>query len=150
MKQTNYEINTKTCALKGKTKNQFLLVENNKISTVNMSLSKFLNYNCTYFGSSYKGRIKSSQLLLGMKYKLPIIVEESREIIFFPTKSIDHVDCEWISLNNIKTFEKNNFSTVVTFKDGLKMTFDISIESFENQFLRASKLQLILKNRKIN
>ena len=150
MKKTNYEITTKTCALKGKNKNQFLLIEDKKISTVNMKLSKFLNYNCTYFGSSYEGRIKSSQLLLGMKYKLPIVVEESREIIFFPTKSKENITCEWISLNNIKTFEEKNFSTVVTFKNGLKMTFDISLESFENQFLRASKLQLLLKNRKIN
>lgn len=150
MKKTNYEINTHTCALKGKTKNQFLIIEDKKIYTVNMSLSKFINYNCTYFGSSYEGRIKSSQLLLGMKYKLPIIIEESREIIFFPTKSQEHVDCEWIALNNIKTFEKKNFSTVVTFKDGMKTTFDISIESFENQFLRASKLQLLLKNRVVN
>lgn len=150
MKNMNYEITTKTCVLKGKKKNQFLLIEGKKISTVNMSLSKFLNYNCTYFGSSLEGRVQSSKLLLGMKYKLPIVIEESREIIFFPTKSKDHNDCEWIALNNIKTFEEKNFSTVVTFKDGLRMTFDISIESFENQFLRASKLQLLLKNRKVN
>ena len=150
MKKTNYEITTQTCALKGKNKNQFLLIEDNKIQTVNMPLSKFLNHNCTYFGSSYEGRIKSSQLLLGMKYKLPIIVEESKEIIFFPTKSQENITCEWISLNNIEYFEKKNFSTVVTFKNGIKTTFDISIKSFENQFLRASKLKLLLKNRKVN
>ncbi len=146
----NYEITTNTCALKGKNNKEFIIVEGKKAYKVNMNLSKFLNYNCTYFGSSYEGRLKSSKLLLGMKYKLPIVIEESKEIIFFPTKSTDHKDCEWISLNNIYSYEKKGFSTVVTFKTGVKIPFNISIESFENQLLRASKLHLIIKNRKVN
>ena len=85
-----------------------------------------------------------------MKYKLPIVIEEKHEIIFFPTKSTNHKDCEWIALNNIYSYEKNGFSTVVTFKNGVKIPFNISIESFENQLLRASKLHLIIKNRKVD
>lgn len=146
----NNEITTKTCALKGKNKEEFIIVEGKKTYKKNMNINHFLNYNCTYFGSSYEGRIKSSQLLLGMKYKLPIVIEEKHEIIFFPTKSVKHKDCEWIALNNIYSYEKKGFSTVVTFKSGIKIPFNISIESFENQLLRASKLHLIVKNRKID
>ena len=83
-----------------------------------------------------------------MKYKLPIVIEESREMVFFPTTSSESNNCIWISLNNISSYEEKDFSTVVTFNTGQIEKFDISMESFENQVLRASKLLLILKNRK--
>ena len=33
---------------------------------------------CKYFGSSYQGRYEGTKNLIGMNYKLPIIIEESR------------------------------------------------------------------------
>lgn len=144
----NNEINTNTCFIK-KNDNKSCLISNGKEEIViNMSLKKYLNYNCEYYGSSFEGRKQSSKLLLGSKYKLPIIIEESREIVFFPTKSSKSDQCTWIALNNIKKYEENNYQVKVTFKTGYTKDFDISIESFENQILRASKLELILKKRK--
>ena len=148
--ENNKEINSNTCMIISKSENECIMIDTKKDEKINMSLKKFLNYNCEYYGSSFEGRIKGSQNALGMKYKLPIIIEESKEIIFFPTKAYNNEDCIWVSLNNISSYEENNSSTLVTFKSGKKYNLELSIESFENQVLRASKLLLILKSRKQN
>ena len=148
MLKTNLEISSKTCALKYKNKNECIIIEGNNEITVEMSLQQFINYNCEYYGSSFEGRIKGAKHALGMKYKLPIVIEESREIVFFPTTSYNSDRCSWIALNNISTYESCDSSTIVTFTSGQKYTFKISFESFENQMLRATKLLLNLKNKK--
>ena len=144
----DYEITTKTCAVKYRDERSCIVIEGENEIIVEKPIKKYLNYSCNYFGSSLEGRIKSSQMILGMKYKLPIIIEESKEIVFFPTSSPRNRNCTWISLSNIEKYEKDDLSTVVTFTSGKKYKFDISLESFENQMLRASKLLLNLKNRK--
>ena len=148
MVNLDYEITTKTCAVKYRDERSCTVIEGENEIIINKPINKYLNYNCNYFGSSLDGRLKSSQMILGMKYKLPIIIEETREIVFFPTTSPRNKDCTWISLSNIEKYEKADLSTVVTFTSGKKYKFDISFESFENQLLRASKLLLNLKNRK--
>ncbi len=86
--------------------------------------------------------------MLKMGYKLPIIVEESKEIIFMPTTSFEHKNCAWVNIANVKEYEAKDNNVIVTFYGGLKRELPISIFSFENQFLRASKLLLTLKMRK--
>lgn len=147
--RNSIEISSKTCALSFKSGKECTIIEGDREIDINMSLQEFMNYNCEYYGSSFEGRIKGSQLALGMKYKLPIIVEESREMIFFPTRAYNNENCSWISLNNIYSYKSQNSSTLVTFTSGKQYKFEISFESFENQVLRASKLLLILKNRKL-
>ena len=148
MVNLDYEITTKTCAVKYRDERSCIVIEGENEIIINKPINKYLNYNCNYFGSSLEGRLKSSQMILGMKYKLPIIIEESREIVFFPTSSPRNHNCTWISLGNVENYEKEDLSTVVTFTSGKKYKLDISLESFENQLLRASKLLLNLKNRK--
>lgn len=148
MENVQYEISSETCYISYKDEKRCTVKSIKAETEINMNIQKYINYNCEYYGSSFEGRKRGSQSILGMKYKLPIIIEESREIIFFPTSAYDKEDCSWISLNNIVSYESKTFNTLVTFKDGSKHLFDISIDSFENQILRANKLLLILKNRK--
>lgn len=148
MKSANIEISSNTCAVSYKTPTSCEIIDEKTPSRINLNLQEYINYNCEYYGSSFEGRRKGSQSILGMKYKLPIIIEESRELIFFPTSAYDKEDCSWISLKNILSYEKAETKTVVTFKNGQIHTFNISIYSFENQMLRANRLLLILKTRK--
>ena len=143
------EISSKTCALSFKNENMSSFLEGTEEYNVEMPWQELINYNCEYYGSSFEGRVKGAQQSLGMKYKLPIIIEESREIVFFPTKAYNSDNCSWIALNNIAKYEKSKNSTIVTFNSGIKREYKISIESFENQMLRATKLLLNLKNRKL-
>ncbi len=148
MIKDEYEINTKTCALVAKKANETLIIEGEQPSISLKTPKEHLDHSCEYYGSSLEGRLSGSKSLLGMCYKLPVIVEESKEIIFFPTSSYNNEDCSWIALNNIGSYEDDGHNTIVHFNNGQTCAFDISLESFENQVLRASKLLLILRNRK--
>ena len=72
-------------------------------------------------------------------------------LIFFPTNSPDSADCIWISLKNIKTIKEDDFnSTRIIFNNDIEITIPISKRTIENQIFRASRLDLIMRNRKSN
>ena len=75
MVNLDYEITSKTCAVKYKHEKSCIVIEGDSEIFIDKPINKYLNYNCNYFGSSLEGRLKSSQMILGMKYKLPIIIE---------------------------------------------------------------------------
>ena len=75
MINTSLEISSKTCALSFKDEKECTIIEGDKELNIAMSLQDFINYNCEYYGSSFEGRVKGAQLALGMKYKLPIIID---------------------------------------------------------------------------
>ena len=107
-----------------------------------------MEHSCEYFGSSFEGRKEGTKKLLGITHKSPIIIEESRKIIFFPTKSPDCLDCIWINLEKIEKFyKKDHKKSAILFKNGDVIEFDISIGSLTNQILRATRLKYILEER---
>ena len=55
---------------------------------------------CEYFGSSYLGRHEGTKKLIGITHKAPIIIEESKNLIYFPTTSPRLTDCVWIKYIN--------------------------------------------------
>lgn len=143
----NYEINKNTLAILSLPDNKCRIMEETGTYEVNKSSKRVLDDSCKYFGSSYQGRFEGTKALLGYNYKSPIIVEESQEIVFFPTNSPRIEKCNWLSLNNIKCFEKLDNKTIVTFKNNQKLIVDISYESLENQIFRATRLESVLKKR---
>lgn len=144
----NYEINNETLAIIPIDKKTSKVIELNNSYIVNDSVINIIDNSCRYFGSSYEGRFEGTKSMLNISYKNPIIIEESREIIFFPTASPRSEDCNWISLGNIEKYTKDDYNTLVTFKNGQKISFNISFTSFENQIYRASRLLLVLKSKK--
>lgn len=142
-----YEINSSTCALISENNFRTKIIETNQIINQAYSLKEILNYNCEYYGSSFEGRLKGTKQALGSKYKLPIIIEGSREIIFFPTLSYENKNCIWLSLKNISNYEKQGKNVTIIFNNNQKLNLNMSYEAFENQFLRATKLLLVLKSR---
>ena len=143
-----YEINSSTCALMPNNDLSTTIIENDNIINVPYSINNIIKYSCAYYGSSFKGRMQGSKYVLGSKYKLPIIIEESKELVFFPTNSYENESCIWISLKNISNYKKEDNHVKVLFHSNLSIDVNISYESFENQVLRATKLLLILKSRK--
>lgn len=147
----DYEINDSTLAiLPTESLNSTILEENYRYEVERHPLS-ILNYSCNYFGSSYSGRKEGSRMILNSGYKLPILVEDSQNIIFFPTISPDADDCVWLALNKIVNYEAGTdprHETVVEFINGQKIILNVSMQSFKNQLLRASRLESVLRNRK--
>lgn len=144
----NYEINNSTLAIIPISKNCSKVIEKENNYIINNSTTKIIDHSCKYFGSSYIGRCEGTKNLVGFNYKSPIIIEESKEIIFFPTSSPRFENCSWISLNNIDRYIKRNNVSSIYFKNGLIIDLEISYSSLENQILRANLLESKLRQRK--
>ena len=145
-----YEINEETMAIIPISYNQTMVKELNNEYIIDKSAYKIMEDSCEYYGSTYKGRLKAAQKILDTNYKVPIIVEESENIVFFPTKSSLLEDCCWINYNFIKSYEKNGNNTKVYFNNKESVNFDISKLSLENQISRSSRLELLSIKRKLN
>ena len=104
---------------------------------------------CKYFGSSYQGRKEGARNILGAEYKVPIVIEDSDNLIVFPTTSPTSEDCMWISLKRVRKIEKMDYNnTKIIFDNGVEIDIPCSYRSIENQLSRASRLDLILRNHK--
>lgn len=143
----SYEINCDTLALVPVTENETKIIERNNVFIVNQPVMEIIENSCEYFGSSYLGRHEGTKKLIGITHKAPIIIEETKNLIYFPTSSPRLFDCIWISLNNIKTYESKNGGTELLFNNNKKINLNVSFGSFDNQVLRATKLESVLRKR---
>ncbi len=146
--KTEYEINSSTIAIIGIEKNLSKVIEGQSEFYVGLPAIKIIDESCKYFGSSYEGRFDGTKNLTGVSYKSPIIVEETRNIIFFPTESPRNITCSWISLNKLEDYKRLNNKTLLIFINKTKLELNMSYESLENQILRATRLDAILRKRK--
>jgi Genetic competence transcription factor len=146
----NYEINNSTIAIEPIDNNTSRVIEESNIFIVNKNTTEIVNHSCKFFGSSFLGRREGTKALTGISYKAPIIIEETKSIIFFPTSSPRFDKCYWISLNHINDYvSKTGTSTLLLFKNGQNLNVNVSYGSLENQVLRATRLESILRHRKI-
>ena len=138
----DYEINIDTLAVVPINSEVSKVYENEVEYYVKKSSNKIIDNNCKYYGSSYRGRCEGTKFLTGIKSKCPIIIEDSRDIIFFPTGSVRNNDNNcWIALNNIKQYKKSDKGSSITFKNNINIPLDISFYSLDNQYYRATMLK---------
>lgn len=145
-----YEINEETMAVIPISYYQTLVKETDNEYVVDKKAYEIMEDSCEYYGSTYKGRLTAAKKILNSSYKIPIIIEESENIIFFPTKSSLLEDCCWINYNFIKKYERNGKKVKIIFKNNEEIEVDMSKLSLENQISRSSMLELISRKRKIN
>lgn len=145
----SYQINSKTLAIIPINRKQTKIFEDDTILVINKNTRKIIQENCEYFGSSYEGRKKGTMDLLGVTHKAPILIEESNNIIFFPTSSPRLNDCGWISLNNLESNKAYEDESILEFNNQMKLHVSVSNKTIDNQVLRATRLEsLLLKRRK--
>lgn len=143
----NYIINENTLMLikqDFKTK----IIEKNHIFTINNDINSILDESCKNYGSSFYGRVVASKYLLGNGYKTPIIINENKEIIFFPTSSLKNSECNWINYNYVEKLFNDKNKTILIFKNSLKIELEISSKFLYKQLLKSSRLESILKSKK--
>lgn len=144
----NYEINKNTIALIYDDYKTIIYEKNNKY-VINKLPNEIIKYSCEFFGCSFKGRLEGTKLLTGITHKSPIIIEESDEIIFFPIVSYRLNSCSWIRNKYIKKYEKcSDNRCKITFCNGTEIEVDCSFETIDNQVLRSSRLESIIRYRK--
>jgi len=145
----DYEINTATLAIIPLDENTSKVYEEEEEYIINKSSNAIIKDNCEFYGSSYESRCIGTKALTGIKTKYPIIIEESRNIIFFPTTSTRTHQSSWIALNKIKNYSQKKNKSKVEFKNNTKVDFDISYYSLDNQVCRATMLKSKLYDRKL-
>ena len=146
----SYEINSETQAIIPIGDDKSKIIESGRTLIVNQTPMKIIDSSCKYFGSSYQGRFIGTKNLIGVSHKAPIIIEETKEIIFFPTNSPRLDNCAWLSLKHLQNYKKSNNNSVITFNSGYLLNLDISYGILDNQVLRATRLESVLRLRKNN
>ena len=147
MNLDSYEINKDTCAIINIDNEICKIIEKDNEYLLSKRSFEVMEDSCEYYGSSYTGRIKGTKMMLGCNYKLPIIIEEANNLIFFPTTGSNNEKCSWIALNQVEKFERHNGYTKVIFYGGKSTILKMSPSSFEMQLLRATRLQNLLNKR---
>ena len=144
-----YEINRGTLAIVPNETTNSLVYEDEERYLIEEKPFQRMEESCKYFGSTYDGRKNSARDILGAEYKVPIIVEDSDNLIVFPTTSPQSDECIWISLRRVKKFEKiDGTNTRIIFDNNKEIIVPCSYRSIENQVSRASRLDLIMRSRK--
>ncbi len=144
-----YEISKGTLAIVPNENYSSIVYEDEERYIIDQTPFSIMEESCKYFGSTYEGRKNGAREILGAEYKVPIVIEDSNNLIVFPTTSPSADDCVWISLKRVKKIEKieNNYTKVI-FDNNKELIVDCSYRTFENQLSRASRLDLILRNHK--
>ena len=143
-----YEVNASTLAILPDKCGKSRIIEKENEYLIEDKPYKIMEHSCEYFGSSIEGRICGTKNMLGSIYKPPLLIEESKKIIFFPTESPNTDNNIWISLNNIKEYNKQDHKTIIKFKNNKEIVLDIPYYSIDNQILRATRLQTVYFDRK--
>ena len=144
----NFNFTNEIVAVVGINKNSTRIVEKEKNYIINNNSYKIMNNVCNYYGSSYDGRVKGTKYITGINYKVPIVVEETNNVIFFPIREVENPKCTWISLKWFEHVEEHDGNTYIYFKNGKKIVTNVSKYIIENQVLRSSKLNYLLNERK--
>ena len=144
-----YEISKGTLAILPNEKNSSVVYEDEERYIIKQTPFEIMEESCKYFGSTYEGRKDGAKEILGAEYKVPIIIEDSSNLIVFPTTSPLSEDCVWISLKRVEKIEKIDVNnTKIIFDNKKEIIVDSSYRTIENQLSRASRLDLILRNHK--
>lgn len=144
-----YEFSDGTLAIVPNDEKSSLVFEDDERYIVHDRAYKIMEDSCKYFGSSYDGRKEGAKNILGSEYKVPIIINETSNLIVFPTTSPYSEDCCWISLKRVDNIYKiDGYNTKIVFDNDVEIIVPCSFRTIENQLSRAARLNLILNKRK--
>jgi competence protein ComK len=103
---------------------------------------------CEYYGSDYEGRRNGTKQLVGYAHKIPIAIDPTNRIFFFPTTSPSRHECIWISHEHVKDYERvNPQETVILFNNNQSFKFPVSCSSIISQLERTAYLRTKLMQR---
>lgn len=140
-----YIISEATIAILPLTEKSSLVLEEGKEQfKVLRSPNSIINRNCLFNGSNIETRLKSTKLLTGYRYKAPILINEEKKVIFFPTSSPRLKDVAWLNINKVENYfySKTKKKTIIQFCDGRTLETKVSLGIINNQVLHATRLSI--------
>lgn len=116
--------------------------------TIDTNPLQIIQKSCKFFGVSLKGRQEGTAAVCGITYKAPITIDPSIGLYFFPTHSPTNPDCSWLSHSHIEKLEPvENKATEVIFKNGKRITINVSYGSIMNQVQRTAQYRYLMETR---
>lgn len=144
-----YGINAETLLIVPYGRGMSKVYEVDREFIVNRSTLDIIKDGCLFFGCSYEGRRDAVRNILGVDLKIPILIEDSHNIIFFPTTNCVNKSSIWISYQNlVKYVKKDEFSTALYFRCDKRIAIDVKYTLVDNQFIRCMKLNSFINKRK--
>jgi competence protein ComK len=103
---------------------------------------------CEYYGCDYEGRRNGTRQLVGYAHKIPIAIDPTNRIFFFPTASPDRQECIWISHEHVENHDRINLQeTIILFKNKQSFKIPVSCRSIITQMERTAYLRTKLMQR---
>ena len=145
----NYEINAETLVIVPYGNGKSKVYEFDYDYVINRLPLDIVKDSCLFFGCSFEGRKEAVKNMLNIDLKVPILIEDSNNIIFFPISSCINKNSVWISFQNLIKYSKlDEFSTVLYFQNNKQVTIDVKYNLIDNQVIRCIKLNSLLFKRK--
>ncbi len=145
----NYIVNYETLLLipDGEMKTKVFEMEEEFV--VKRNIMDIIKDSCLFFGSSFEGRKEGTKSLLKCGIKVPIIIEDSRNLILFPTLSFKNENNIWVVYNNLLDYKKYDLeNTLFLFKNNNDIKVNVRFNIVDNQVVRCLKLDTIIRKRK--
>lgn len=147
----SYIINYDTLLIVPCDKNKVIVYEIDDEFVVDSNSLEIVENSCLFFGSSLEGRKQGVKSLIDCEMKVPIIVEDSKNLIFFPTSSYKNKQSVWISYQNLLKYSKFDKNvTLLNFKNNRDIKVNVRFGIIDNQIIRCIKLDTFINKRKVN
>ncbi len=120
---------------------RIILEDGTEISTP-LRPYQLLQLSCRQYNSSIEERIFVAKRVAGVKGKVPVVIEPTSGLVFFPTKSPKRDDCEWYAwshVRDISTVEGVPTGTILT-KDGREIPTNATPYVLRNQLKATGEL----------
>lgn len=147
----NYEINEKTMAVLSAAHTDYysIILEGSRKLYVKKTPMELIKTACLEGGAGYNGRRASVTYRTGIQRKVPIPINEVKNIYAFPTQSPSQFGCHWIFPSHIRNLAIDPYTKngcLVIFKNNKIISIDVSIKSMEKQIHRTSHCVCVFSN----
>jgi competence protein ComK len=120
----------------------WIYVSDKKPVLINKKALTIIQKSCLHHLSTYDGRREASKQMLGVKSKLPVVIDSIDGTYLFPISSHLKPDCVWIALSHVKELKIiDKKKTEVLFKDGQKVMVNASLLVVFSQLELANELR---------
>ena len=101
---------------------------------------QLLQLSCRQYNSSIEERIVTAKRVASVKGKVPIVIEPSLGLVFFPTKSPKRDDCEWYAWSHMIDVLEEDGQTKLKTRNGMILPVNASPYIVRNQMKATGEL----------
>lgn len=127
------------------------MVLTNQTLCFDMKPKQMIESLCNRYGLSLDGSLNAIKRSLKIHQKCPVLVHPLLQIYFFPTYSMNEVDCVWINSKQIKKINKKDYMTEIVFRNNTTILCNVGDRSIKKQISRCEMMEdRILKQYQID